>query len=135
MINLLGIVAAGGAVLALSGFGAVDERGGQRLLTLSAACGIALAVLAFPLATTGRDNVRRDSLESAVRANVGEWLEPVEPAVVLDVLVEGEHAILLVVSTGVPPPTVRLERAVADTLGRHATIEVRWLHAIELGNS
>ncbi|TIC86388.1 DUF389 domain-containing protein [Nocardioides sp. GY 10127] len=126
-INMVAIVVATGAVLVLHGFGTVAGLGGHRLLTLSLAGGLALAVLAIPLATTGLDAVRSEDEEAAVRSALDAWLAPVPDAQVLQVVTDDGGVGVLLVSAVRPPPTSDLDARVEEILGRPVDVSVQWL--------
>lgn len=128
-VNFVAIVLASGAVLLIGGFGRIEGRHSNRLLTLSAAFGVALVGLALPLGLTGLDTLRQENLDSAVRTELTVWLEPVQPADVLNLTIDGDHVTVLIASVDPPPPTSTLTRAVSDEVGRPVIVEVHWVTA------
>ena len=127
LVNFVAIVIASGAMLVAGGFGAVDARRGRRLLTLSAALVAALVSLAVPLAVSGLDTLRSENTESALRTAVTEWLEPVQPAELIDLTLEDGRASLLVASSVPPPSTEVLERHLGEALDEPPTVTVHWV--------
>lgn len=129
LVNFVAIVIASGAVLVVGGFGATGAGSGRRLLTLSGALVGALLVLAVPLALSGLDTLRAENDESAVRTAVTTWLEPVQPAELLDLTVDDGGASVLVASAVPPPSTAVLERDVREQLGEPLEVTVHWIRA------
>ena len=132
-INFAAIVVASGAVLLLAGFGAVEGRASNRLLTLSAAVGVALVAMTVPLATTGLDIIRQEALDTAVRAQLTDWLKPIQPAEVLDLRIDHDQVTVLLASVEHPPAPTTFEQAVADSVGHHVTVKIHWVQADSLG--
>lgn len=131
-INFLAIVLASGAVLVMGGFGALADRSSNRLLTTAAAFGLALVALTVPLGVTGLDTLREETLTTATQAEVVRWLEPVQPAELLDLTVEGDRVVLLVTSIDRPPSPAALQEALSDATGRRVDLTVHWVAAEEL---
>jgi uncharacterized hydrophobic protein (TIGR00271 family) len=131
-INFLAIVVASGAVLLIGGFGAIEGRASHRLLTLSGAFGVALVALAVPLALTGVETLNEENLDTTVRAEFEQWLEPVQPAEIIDLEIDGNEVTVLVASAGRPPSTAPLVEAIHDSVGDDITLDVRWVRATQV---
>ncbi len=131
-INFLAIVLASGAVLVMGGFGALAGGSSNRLLTTAAAFGLALVALTVPLGVTGLDTLREETLTTATQAEVVRWLEPVQPAELLDLTVEDDQVVLLVTSAGRPPSPGALEEALFAATGQRVDVTVHWVAAEEL---
>lgn len=131
-INFFAIVIASGAILLVAGFGVVKGGSSHRLVTVSVALGVSLALLVVPLATEGADLIRREALDSAVRTELADWLEPVQPAQVVVVDIDGERVTVLVASVQQPPSTSSLEELVAAEVGREVDVKIDWIPATRL---
>jgi uncharacterized hydrophobic protein (TIGR00271 family) len=132
LVNFVAIVLATGATLVLSGFGSTAGRHRRRLLTLTAGFATALVALAVPLAVSGLTTLRDEDLDSAVRNEVVLWLEPVEPAEIIDVEVEGTTVTVLVAAASRPPAPDVLEDRISEDVGRPVTVSVRWIRSVLL---
>jgi uncharacterized hydrophobic protein (TIGR00271 family) len=128
-INFLAIVLCSGSVLVVGGFGAVGDGSGHRLLTAAAGFGVALVLLTVPLAITGLDTLRQETLQSTAEVEAARWLAPVEPADVLDLSIDGDEVTLLVTSVTRPPSPASLQQALTDSSGRPIDVVVHWVPA------
>lgn len=128
-VNIVAITAAGGAVLIVAGYGAAREVDGLRLLLTGGAVACVLGLLATPLATTGRDLVAEQTLESASRSQFGEWSRSIQPARLLDIEVDAATVTLLMTSAEPPPPTEDLKLMIEDSLDRRIDLQMQWVQA------
>ncbi|WP_338750280.1 DUF389 domain-containing protein [Janibacter alittae] len=128
-VNLVAIIAAGGAVLIVAGFGSAREVEGRRLLLTGMGVTTALALLTVPLATTGRDIVAERDLESAALTEFNAWVEPVAPAHLMDLTVDGAEVHLLMASHDTPPSSARLQSAIEEAVGYPVQLELGWVRS------
>ncbi|MEQ6903328.1 DUF389 domain-containing protein [Nocardioides sp. YIM 152588] len=127
-VNLVAIVAAGGGVLILAGYGAAGVAG-RWLLAVGAIVAAVLGLLSTPLAATERDNINERTVTVAAESAFVDWAEPIQPARLLAVEVDGWNVSVLLASADKPPPSADLEAAIEEQVGRDVTLEVSWVQA------
>lgn len=132
-VNFVAIVIAVGFVLTVAGFGAAVGRRSRRVLTISVAFGVALALLSVPLASAGRTVILTGTLDTVARTELADWLKGTPGAKVLAVAVREKDVSVLVVSETRPKRrTAELTRNVSDEVGYDVRIRVRWVQATTL---
>ncbi|GAA1476362.1 hypothetical protein GCM10009623_08080 [Nocardioides aestuarii] len=131
-VNFVAIVVSTSVVLVLGGFGSPEPGDGRPLVTWGLGFALAMVVTAVPLGLSGVETLERETVESAVRLELVDWLDSDEPVDVLDLRVEGDTVAVLIASVDRPPATASLEAAVSDAVGHAVTVEVHWLAADRL---
>ncbi|TIC88099.1 DUF389 domain-containing protein [Nocardioides sp. GY 10113] len=127
-INFVAIVAAVGGVLILAGYGAAGVAG-RWLLAVGAVVAVVLGLLSTPLAETERDNIDERALSVATTSRFTAWAEPIQPARLLAVEVDGWRVSVLFASADEPPPGDDLEAAIEDDVKHDVTLELSWVQA------
>jgi uncharacterized hydrophobic protein (TIGR00271 family) len=123
--NMLAILLAGGAVLALLGLpraATADLRGPARRNAYLAIAVVTL-IVAVPLAATGRALNQQLREQQQARQAAQDWLTGTD-FTLRDVLVSGDVVQVTITGAGAPPPFPALVSAVARATGRPVVVEL-----------
>lgn len=127
LTNLVGIVVASGVTYILSGYSPLShlERSGEQGRRSLVLVGIALVLVAFPLALIGDNIVDAATAKVEAEETVLDWLGPDSGFSIARVTVIDEDVTVIVVGSGMAPDAEELASEMADALGRAVTLDLR----------
>ena len=133
LTNLAGIVLAAMVVFVLTGFVPVlqAERGRKKIWLGFGVAATFVFLVSVPLIGNSYIVVDDAQDESAVRAEVEEWLGDESPLDVVALVVSGNEVTLNLFGPDPPPPADDLRTELTDDLGSDVRVEVDWIKGVE----
>lgn len=127
LTNLVGIVVASGFTFVISGYSPWTnlERSGEQARKSLILVGLAMALVAFPLAMTGEEILDHLTAKSTAEDSVGLWLGAEPEFTVSQLTLSGVDVDIVLVGPGVPPDVEELARDLSRRLDRDITVDLR----------
>ena len=127
LTNLVGIVVASGVAYILSGYSPWTrlERSGEQGKKSLVLVGLAVVLVAFPLALIGNDILDNLTAASDAESAVDDWLGPGTEFSVAQIQLSGSDIEVIIVGPGSAPDPDELASDLAQALDRDVVVELR----------
>ncbi|MFV0252567.1 MAG: DUF389 domain-containing protein [Beutenbergiaceae bacterium] len=129
LTNFVAILLVGGLVFLLTGVAPINAVADNqhRVRTALAAVAVLAGLVVGGLAINGSAITRSSLTTDQVRNAVIEWLGDDSAFALVSVQTVDDQVTLVLAGPGTPPPTMALQRAIAQSTDRPLTIDLQWI--------